>query len=100
DFFILCSRKESFGLAYLEALYFGKPVICHDFYESRYVLKDMAYFVDFNNLHSRDLNLKTILFNDNEGFRMSRKEYAAGYSWDNLKGDYLDMFNKILEKEK
>jgi len=98
DVFVLLSPKESFGLASLEALSVGLPVVCCDFKESRYVLKDAAYLV---NCEDEQLVLETIKFaiatTGNIELKEKRKNFVEhNYSWRSLKSKYENMFNTIL----
>ncbi len=98
DVFVLLSPKESFGLASLEALSVGLPVICCDFEESRYVLKDAAYLV---NCADEQLVLETIKFafatTGNNELKEKRKNFVEhNYSWRSLKSKYEYMFYTIL----
>lgn len=97
DFFILCSNKESFGYAFVEALSFNLPIICHDFQEAHFVLKQNANYLNFNYMDeskkwiNNNLQLLHKMSNDN-----GRDFVFKNYSWDKLKNRYIDMFNTIL----
>jgi len=97
DCFVLCSAKESFGLAFIEALYFNLPVICHDFQEAHFVLKDKAHYFNLNEIDKvstwieRDLSM-IHKYNHNEG----RSFVHDNYTWDVLRDRYFFMFNRIL----
>ena len=97
DCFVLCSEKESFGLAFIEALYFNLPVICHNFQEAHFVLKDMANFYNLDEIDKvstwieRDLSMIN-KYNHNEG----RSFVNENYTWDMLRDRYFSMFNRIL----
>ena len=98
DVFVLVSPKESFGLAALEALSVGLPVICCDFEESRFVLKNAAYLI---NCTDEKLVLKTITMavdsNENRELKEERKFFVyTYYSWQTLAKQYSMMFNTIL----
>ena len=45
DGFVLCSPKESFGLALIEALYHGLPVACYRFPETEFVMQQHAHWL-------------------------------------------------------
>ncbi|MDP1842861.1 MAG: glycosyltransferase [Sediminibacterium sp.] len=98
DIFILLSPKESFGLASLEALSVGLPVITCDYFESRYVLKD--YATRINNLDSNNVlkELESSLITNNSKLDIeSRKKFVNDhYSWANLQIQYRDMFFEVL----
>lgn len=98
DLFILCSKRESFGYAFVEALYFDLPIICNDFDEVKFVLKSNAHYlnmkaqnesIDWINKNFSSINKK----NSGEG-----KDFVnAIYSWESLQPSYLKMFNTILD---
>ena len=96
DAFILCSKKESFGLVFLEAMYFDTPVICHDFYESRYVLRDNAHFMDMDDIDSFKENINALI-------PKLKKEsilnlfVRQNYTWQVLREPYNTMFDKVME---
>ncbi len=96
DAFILCSKKESFGLVFLEAMYFETPVVCHDFYESRYVLKDYAHFMDMNDINSFKEKINSLL-------PTLKKESALNlfvrqnYTWQVVKESFNSMFDRVTE---
>jgi 1,2-diacylglycerol 3-alpha-glucosyltransferase len=98
DAFILCSKKESFGLVFLEAMFFGIPVICHDFYESRWVLKDNAHFMDMDGIDSfkREFSLLLPSLNKQPALNLFVKK---NYIWTVLKESYKRMFDEILKDE-
>ncbi len=97
DLFILCSPRESFGLANLEALYFGKPVLVDDYYESRYVLKSAVDFTNMNNENETKKIINKLLLNGNKNTSHSGFEFVlTNYTWNSLSKDYLQMFKKII----
>ncbi|WP_318466383.1 glycosyltransferase family 4 protein [Photobacterium leiognathi] len=52
DFFILLSRSETFGLSYLEAMYFGLPVICLDLENLNEIIPTCNIKVDKDDINS------------------------------------------------
>jgi glycosyltransferase involved in cell wall biosynthesis len=97
DCFILCSAKESFGLAFVEALFFNLPVICHDFQEAHFVLEGNAHYL---NLDEAD---KASDWVENHFLMLNKSERINGaafvkehYTWESLRTGYLSMFNTIL----
>ncbi|MEI6523514.1 MAG: glycosyltransferase [Bacteroidota bacterium] len=99
DVFVLLSKKESFGLAALEAISVGLPVICCDFYESRYVLKNSASLIDCNNIDEIRNKLKDTL--DHPLSLLEKQErinfVKENYIWDVLEKAYLNMFNTAVQ---
>lgn len=97
DCFVLCSPKESFGLAFIEGLFFNLPVLCHDFREVRFVLKNNANYLDLNQIvkssewvEKNFSKLKKYALD--EGYLFVKENYT----WDKLRPEYLSMFNAIL----
>lgn len=96
DAFVLLSPKESFGLAYLEALEVGLPVIACDFYESKSVLKDSVTYITEGQIAELSSILKEIIESNNDDEASKRKAFVSNnYTWSILKPAYIDMFNKI-----
>jgi 1,2-diacylglycerol 3-alpha-glucosyltransferase len=100
DLFMLLSPKESFGLAALEALSIGLPVICCEYHESKFVLKDAAYLTNCTDELSIIQLLNKILSEDNSSFNKTKRiEFVRNnYSWDVLKDKYLAMFNAVVRR--
>ncbi len=99
DVFISCTKSESFGLAMVEALSFGLPVICSDSPVSRFVLKENAMLIDINTpndiLNALD-NLPGWIAKQNLDELV---EFARSYSIENLSPAYFDMFRTIEERQ-
>jgi glycosyltransferase involved in cell wall biosynthesis len=101
DLFVSCSPKESFGLVFVEALLFGLPVICDDFAEVRYVLKEHATYVKMTGLNmvadAIDEALKIKTLNEEKQWAEQRREFARSrYSLHVLKPDYISLFLKVI----
>lgn len=98
DLFMLLSPKESFGLAALEALSVGLPVICCDFHESRQVLNKMAILINCNDIEQIRTSLKYTLDNSNlEAEKQARRNFVRNhYSWGALETKYINMFNRVV----
>ncbi len=97
DVFVSCSPKESFGLAMVEALYHGLPVICSNFQEVKFVLKDKVWFVttidkaDWTATILEHLETKEV-----EAIGNNRKNFVREhYTWQALQSGYSEMFNSI-----
>ncbi|CAN5721575.1 hypothetical protein BH10BAC3_BH10BAC3_33930 [soil metagenome] len=101
DLFVLCSPKESFGLASLEALYHGLTVISDDFAEVKFVLKEEAHFVPMKTkakLTEAIINLlSTSMFDQ---CRHDKRQFVTNhYTWPFLRKQYLDMFGEMYIKQ-
>ena len=98
DLFILCSPKESFGLASVEALYFGKPVLVDDYHEARFVLQSFACFVNMKNEFATKKAIQKLLDENIQIECIERQKFVReNYTWESLSEKYLNMFNKITE---
>ena len=96
DVFILASLREGFGLAYVEAIAHGLPVVAHDFAVSRYLLDPFATFGDLEQPGEATGALLDILASGvNEGERQARHAFArARFGWDMLRDDYSAMLRR------
>jgi 1,2-diacylglycerol 3-alpha-glucosyltransferase len=99
DLFVLCSPKESFGLAYIEALFHGLPVIADDFKEARYVMKDQAEFVNMKDEAALTLAINNALLQEScVELREKRTAFSmSNYSWETVGPAYKNMFRKFLK---
>ena len=89
DCFILCSEKESFGLAYIEAASMNLPVIAHNFKEIEFVMQGNAFLVDMNAANAAASVEKII---DSMPVVDTRKWVEDTYSWLALREKYISMF--------
>jgi|GEM_PF-1225471 glycosyltransferase involved in cell wall biosynthesis len=98
DVFMLCSRAESFGLVFLEALYFNLPVICNNSQEAQFVLKKYAFLINMENENTAINSFNEIITSSEIVIKNEdrQKFVESTYSWDALKNDYTKMFHKIL----
>lgn len=98
DLFVLCSPKESFGLAPVEAVFNGLPVICADFPEARFVLKQFGIFAGMSSPAELARTIAAILelpFNGEQADE--RRDFAfEHYSWQKLQANYSSMFQQFI----
>jgi glycosyltransferase involved in cell wall biosynthesis len=99
DLFMMLSPKESFGLASLEALSVGLPVICCEFHESRFVLKNNAFLIDCNDIYHIRATLSRALHNSTTDLdKLHRIKFVKeNYSWESLSTKYINMFNCFVQ---
>lgn len=94
DVFVSCSPKESFGLAMVEALYHGLPVVVHDFFETEWVLGVHGIRINANSTRCIMEGIQHALEPQVQHQSTERKLYAhKRYGLDNLRTSYLDFFN-------
>lgn len=93
DAFALLSFEEGFGLAYVEALAAGLPIVAHDSAVTRYVLGNMAYLGDTSHAAvTVDLIRRAIGEPSGDAVRAARHRWAFDhFSWDVLAPRYADM---------
>lgn len=95
DYLIQCSKRESFGFMYIEALSLNLTVITHDFEEARYVLKDNALFVDMDKPKYAADKIREFV---RAKKKIKGSDFASDkYSWDALGIQYDNMFRKFVE---
>ncbi len=99
DIFVSCSPKESFGLVFVEALLFGLPILCDDFKEVRFVLKEYAHYIKMTGPENVAQAIDEVLSSEvlhNTAMAEKRKEFARShYSLPVLRQSYTDLFSKI-----
>ncbi|MEI7979623.1 MAG: glycosyltransferase [Bacteroidota bacterium] len=97
DLFILCSKKESFGFAFVEALLFNLPIFCNDFPEVHYVLKQQATYLNLDDLENAQVALNKSLDSFQSVSNENGEKFVRlNYSWESLKPQYLNMFNTFI----
>ena len=93
DAFVLASLREGFGLAYVEALAQGLPVLAHDFPVSRELLGTFGHYGDFARPGVLSPMIAAALAEPrSELAREARHSWAySRYSWDALRGPYAEL---------
>jgi len=100
DVFVSCSPRESFGLAMVEALYHGLPVVAYDFFESRWVLGNNATLVDVAKMDVLEAAIQQQVANDSPMARQVREDYVRNrFTWKYLAKDYVAFFTCMTCKE-
>ena len=95
DLFVLCSPRESFGLAMAEALYHGVPVLCHDFAEARMIFDKRLHYVDAADETALTKAIHALLFTSQKP--ASVQEF--NFSWEKLGQQYLELFGELMSGE-
>ena len=97
DVFALCSLREGFGLAYVEALGHGLDVVAHATPVTRFILGDQARLVDLARTGVASLALAAALAAaPGDAVRHARHAAArARFGWDALRGQYAALLTSV-----
>jgi 1,2-diacylglycerol 3-alpha-glucosyltransferase len=93
DVFVLASGHEGFGLAMVEALSHGLPVVAQDSPRSRYILGDTEALGNFIHPGALAKLLRDVLVRPQDT-RQARERHLRAYemfSWDRLAPAYVEM---------
>jgi len=90
DVFVNASRKEAFGIVYLEALASNLPIVTQDDERRREVVGNSGIFVDCNDTDKFSKALSDI-FN----IKKDTSKYAEKYDWTNLKPQYESVVRSV-----
>jgi glycosyltransferase involved in cell wall biosynthesis len=98
DVFVSSAIEEPFGMAIVEAMACGLPVVTHDSAHFRWLTDGLADFVDM----SAPGNLASYLRQWQEATQTTVDPQALGnaarrFDWDNLTSGYLGMYERALE---
>jgi glycosyltransferase involved in cell wall biosynthesis len=100
DLYLLCSKREGFGIAAAEAMASGLPVLLSDIAVLREISKDNAVFFDPLDPQSLVTALQKIIDHEVDLESLSKKgmliakEYSKKYYLDNLFGIYEKILNE------
>ena len=102
DAFVLASLREGFGLAYVEALAQGLPVLAHDFAVSRELLGNFGSYGDFTRPGALSPMLTRALAEPRSDIaRHARHAWARDhFSWDVLRGPYAELLLRAAAIER
>ncbi|MBS3815625.1 MAG: glycosyltransferase family 4 protein [Hadesarchaea archaeon] len=97
-FLVLPSKKEAFGIALLEAMAFGKPVIATRTGGIPEVVGDAGILVPPDDTKELESAIKTMLSNDELRRELGEKAWkrAKLFSWDEIASQIEDLYQKII----
>jgi glycosyltransferase involved in cell wall biosynthesis len=96
DVFLHLSRDESFGIANLEALATGVPLVVQDAPVARWLLEDQARFVDSDDEAGIAAALQSALRDGAPDRRMAGRELARRrFGWATIATQYSEFLNDV-----
>jgi glycosyltransferase involved in cell wall biosynthesis len=95
DVFLHCSRDESFGSVFGEAMACGLPIVAHDMPRVRWIVGDEEFLVDTNDPAAIAASLERARSADH-GAKSQRVARARRLSWDTIAGEYRQFFTDVL----
>lgn len=103
DFFIFPSQKEGMPNAVLEAMACGLPIVMSPCQGSEELIAGNGIIADANMEEFYESIIKMIKLDQEEKNRMaheSRERAVKLFSWESKAGEYLSLFNTIIQEEK
>ncbi|QLE56152.1 glycosyltransferase [Nostoc sp. TCL26-01] len=97
DVFTLPSIDEPFGLAYVEAMASGLPVVATDDEMRREIVADAGMVCDVTNLEIYAQALEQVL---NQDLKMRSRQNALRFSWEAIALKYRDLILATIEKQR
>jgi L-malate glycosyltransferase len=95
DIFIMPSKRETFGLAYIEAMAVGLPVIYSkgQGIDGLFVEGSVGYAVENNPIEITEMVLK--ILKDYEILSKNSARYIKDFNWDKVSDAYIDLYENI-----
>lgn len=96
DIFVMPSKRETFGLVYVEAMSQGLPVIYTkgQGFDGHFPEGHVGYHVVYNNVDEISFKIKKIMKNY-ENMSSNASKEADKFNWDNISDVYIDIYNSI-----
>jgi glycosyltransferase involved in cell wall biosynthesis len=95
DVFLHCSKEESFGNVFVEAMACGLPVVGHDAPRLRWIVGDDESLVDSNDVAAVAKGIERAQRLNGVG-RQNRIERAKNFSWTRIAKKYREFFDDVL----
>ncbi|MFN0099227.1 MAG: glycosyltransferase family 4 protein [Gemmatimonadaceae bacterium] len=92
----LLSHGEGFGLAYVESLGAGLPLLVHDDATTRYVVADAGIRRPISDAHTALMALRVLMTapTDAASKQARHDDVRSRFAWDALRAQYLAMFQR------
>jgi glycosyltransferase involved in cell wall biosynthesis len=102
DVFCVSPRTESFGIVYLEAMAYGKPIVTTNVGGIAEVLSDCAVLVPPNNPSLLAKELIEVLGNGEKARKLGTKalDRVKMFDWDVIVERYKKLYTELIKKER
>ncbi len=103
DIFCLLSQVEAYGLAFLEAMSFGLPVIAYDLAAVHQVLTEGAVLVDPKDATQTEAALRQLVTNDKLRLKLSRAAgdlFTRQPTWDEVADELILLYQQALSNNR
>jgi glycosyltransferase involved in cell wall biosynthesis len=94
DIFLLASKREAFGVIYLESMAHNLPVITEKDERRKEIIGSAGYLLDCTNT---DLFADLIEKALNKDWKNIPMKQASKFSWNATKVKYIDLFEKVIK---
>jgi len=99
NIFILPSRAEAFGQVFTEALSCGLPVIgTNTGGIPEIITEEVGKVVPVDDVNALTIAISSVIDNLDKYDPNSLRNYAKNFSWENTAREYIEVFEKVLER--